>query len=399
MIRTLCALIGMVVLLKAQQLDAIIAHTLEQHASLQSIEQRLNAADAPIATSQLFANPQLVVGMNDILLSDPLNRSQEPMQTTTVGLKQQIPYFGKRAALKEAAIAKKNVMYHSLEASKVALVREIKLTAYTVWSIQEHLRIVQDLIRALTQSMELYSVYSQTDESSHMQMMSAELSLSELKIKKSGLNKELQRAYARLRYLAAATLEHLDIELHVNQPLPLQYYLSHRENNRKYDMKKAQYLAALKQVRIDELSTKSDPSLQLAYHHREAFDDYLNVSIGVALPIYGRETHRIEASRKEALAASLQQSDWLENITAQLHQEYAALQDAYRVHEIIVHETLPQIEHMFELADAAIRHGADMSDYLELIERKLLLDEQRINAVARYYGAQARLSALIGEKK
>ncbi len=392
-------LLTVTTLLKAEQLDAIIANTLLQHASLKSIEQRMNTLDDAMAKAELFNNPEVILGINDLLLTDPLNRSVEPMQTTTLALKQKIPYFGKRQAMHEVLQARKDVIYHSLEAAEVALVKAIKLTAYAIWEHDADLKIIDDLLKTLEQSMELQAVYSRTNETSHMQMMIAELSLSQLKIKKSKLESTRHALLARLSYLADADIATLDLDLHVTVLTPLQVYEEQLENNRDYHVKKAQLMQAKKEVRIAKLARQSDVTLGVAYHYRAAFDDYVNISMGMTLPIYGRETHDIEASQKKVLEASFVEADWWSQIRAQLQTHYAALQDAYTVEHIITDETLPQIDHMLELADAAIRSGADMTDYLELIERKLALDEQRIGAVVRYYSAQARISALIGEKE
>jgi len=392
-------LLTMVTLLKAEQLDTIITNTLLQHASLKSIEQRINMLDDAMASSQLFTNPELSFGMNDIGLADPLNRSVEPMQTTSLSLKQKIPYFGKRQALHEVLQARQKVLYDSLEAAEVALVEQIKLNAYAIWEHDADLKVVEDLIKTLEQSMELQAVYSRTNETSHMQMMIAELGLSQLKIKKSNLQRSRQALLARLSYLADTEIGTLNLDLHVQALTPLQRYEEQLYNNRTFHVKQALLAQAKKSVKVAQLTRYSDPVVQVAYHYREAFGDYVNISVGMALPIYGRETHDIQTAQKKVLEASFVETDWRSKIRTQLKEQYAQLQDAYTVQHIIADETLPQIEHMLELADAAIRNGADMSDYLELIERKLALDEQRIGAIARYYSVQAKIGALIGEKK
>ncbi len=399
MIRTLLVLWVCLSSLSAQQLNELIAAALQQHPSLQSIEARMNGVDEAIAVAGLFHNPKLSIGMSDIQLANPLKRSLEPMQTTSVGITQSIPYFGKRKALQELKKAQKKVLYHSLRAAEVALVKEIKLSAYAIWEREEHLNIVEDLLKTLQQSMELQAVYSRTDETAHMQMMIAELGLSQLKIKQSRLHYEREGLYARLRYLANTEIDTLHLSLHVNQPIPQDLYEAKLTDNRELQIQNARLREAHDGVRVAKLSRKSDVAVGITYHYREAFRDYVNVNVGISLPIYSRETHDIQASRQKVLERSLMRTDWHEQIHAQLQRYYAQLQNAYTVEHIITDETLPQIEHMLELADTAIRNGADMSDYLELIERKLALDEQRIAAIARYYSAQASIDALIGEVK
>ena len=399
MLRLALALLAVVTFVNAQQLDDIIAQTLSQHASLKSIEQRMSALDDAVEQSQLFDNPSLSLGINDIQLSDMFNRSLEPMQTSSLSLKQKIPYFGKRSARRAVLQARKAVIYRSLEAAQTALVESIKLTAYAIWEREERLNIVEELLHTLEQSMELQAVYSRTDNSAHMQMMIAELSLSQLKIKQSTLAHERHGLYARLRYLADTEISELHLDLHVNELTPFETYAAKLHDNRKVQLQNARLNEAKRSVAVAQLSQQSDIIVGVAYNYREAYTDYVNINVALSLPIYGSEALAVQASQKKVLEASLAHTDTLEQVRSRLKENYELLHSAYTIEHIIVDETLPQVDHMLELADTAVRNGADMSDYLELIERKLLLDEQRISAVARYYSAQARLDALIGERR
>ena len=60
---------------------------------------------------------------------------------------------------------------------------------------------------------------------------------------------------------------------------------------------------------------------------------------------------------------------------------------------------MPQIEHMFELSSSSIKSGDELFIYIELLEKKLALDEKSINIVAAFHKNLATLDALIGEMK
>jgi hypothetical protein len=54
---------------------------------------------------------------------------------------------------------------------------------------------------------------------------------------------------------------------------------------------------------------------------------------------------------------------------------------------------------MFDLTNTSIKSGSELFIYIELLGKKLKLDEQSIEAVSAFYKANASLDALIGAEK
>jgi len=385
--------------LGAVTLDAVIEKALKTHVSLQAIEERLNAEDYQISVTRNFANPEIAFSVNDIQLDDITDRSREPMQTTGVIVKQKFPYFGKRDAATAYSRARKEVTVSTLEAAKVRLVEQIKMTAYSIWEAEEELRIIDQYIQVTRQSIDLNTAYTSTRTSSHMGIMSAELSLSQLKIKRQRYKSRRQALYARLSYLAAQPVEELEIELHVQKPETMAFYLSQLTNNRGYAMESSEAEAAQNRVKVEELSGNVDPALQVGYFYRQAFKDYVNVSLSMALPIYGSESDKSEAARKMALSAASTSRDYMARLKGETEGLYAELEEAYAIYRIIHDESMPQIEHMFDLTSASVQSGQELFVYIDLLKQKLALDEQLIEATLRFNRTEAALEAMIGEMR
>ena len=383
----------------AVTLDAVIEKALSSHSSLQAIEERLNAEDYRISATRNFADPEIAFAVNDIQLDDITNRSLEPMQTTSITLKQKFPSFGKRDAATQQLRARKNVIVSSLEEAKVKLVEQIKMTAYGIWEVDEELRIIGEYIQVTQQNIDLNTAYSSTRASSHMGIMSAELALSQLKIKKSRYESRRKALFAKLGYLAAEPVKSLEIELRVQKPKTIDLYLSQLVNNRGYEMKSSEVAAAQSSVKVEELSGNVDPSLQVGYFYRQEFTDYVNVGLSMALPIYGSESDHTEAARKLALSTASARQDYLEQLKGETGGLYAQLEEAYSIYHIIRDESMPQIEHMFDLTSASVQSGQDLFVYIDLLKQKLALDEQLIEATVRFNRAEAALDAQIGEMR
>lgn len=150
MYRPLFALLLAVAALRAEGIGTLIDRALEQHHSLKMIEQRLGAFDAMEDKSALFANPELLVGINDVQFDDPMNRTLEPMQFTSVSIRQKFPWFGKRGAAGEKVRAQKAVLFASLEAAQAELAQRIRLRAYTVAELNARLEVLQNYLALTT---------------------------------------------------------------------------------------------------------------------------------------------------------------------------------------------------------------------------------------------------------
>ncbi len=385
--------------LSATTLDSIIAKALSSHTSLEVIQERINAEDYQISASRNFYNPEISFGLNDIQFDDVTDRGREPMQTASVNIKQKFPSFGKRDAQTEKNRALKQQLGSNMEALKVKLTEEIKITAYKIWEVNQELNITEEYIGVTKQNIELNTAYSATRDNSHMGIMSAELTLSQLKIKKSRYESSRKALYAKLSYLAGEKIDDLEISLAIKEPKPYDYYLQKLPNNKAYMAKASEVMVAEHEVKVTDLSGDVDPYVQVGYYYRQEFKDYVNVSFGMALPIYGSESDNTESARKVVLSKNAESLDYLHNLEGQLGGLYAQVEDAYAIAAILNDESMPQIEHMFELTNASVKNGQDLFVYIDLLKQKLSLDEQLIKATSRLHTTEAALDALTGETK
>ncbi len=117
------------------------------------------------------------------------------------------------------------------------------------------------------------------------------------------------------------------------------------------------------------------------------------------MPIYGTQNSKEQISRKTALSYKSEAVDFKNHLNSKISTMYANLKDSYRIYNIINKESLPQIQHMADLSSTSVKNGAELFVYTQILEKKLILDEQSINSVAAYHKYTAHLDALIGELK
>ncbi|MCO4844984.1 MAG: TolC family protein [Sulfurovum sp.] len=385
-------------LLQAQSIHQLIDRSIKKNPSLQTIQYRLSAMDQQIEGSQNFSNPDLSLTINDIQFDHPSDRGLEPMQYNAINFKQQFPWFGKLDARKTFTQAQKSVMLDSYEVAKITLAEEIRMTAYTMKELEERISIVNRYKIVAKQNIDLYTAYASTENKSHTSSMSASLMLSKIKIRAERYNTILKTQKAKLKYLVQGNVSSISDTLQIKRPKSLGSYLSKLQNNPNYHMKLSERSVADANKAIQDLSITPDPYVKVGYFNRTEFPDYVSVTVGISLPLYGSEKLNSEAARKEVLAAQSASLDYRSSLESEIDIMYAKLTEAYHIYNIIQNESLPQLEHMFELSQSSIQNGGDLFAYTNLLEQKLALEEQRVSIKAEYLRTQARLKSLIGKR-
>jgi len=380
----------------AQSITQLIDRSIKNHPSLQSIQHRLSAMDEKIEASQNFSNPDLSFTINDIQFDDPTNRGLEPMQYNAINVKQKFPWFGKLDARKTFTLAQKNVIMNSYEVAKTVLAEEISMTAYTMKELQERIRIINRYKTLAKQNIDLYTAYASTENKSHTSSMSASLMLSKIKIRAERYKTILKSQKAKLKYLVQEKISTISDTLQIKSPKPLGRYLSKLQNNPKYKMKLSEGHVADANKALHDLSITPDPYVKVGYFNRTEYPDYASITVGFSLPLYGSEKLNSEAARKEALAAESASLDYRYSLESEITIMHAKLTETYQIYNIIRNESLPQLEHMFELTQSSIQNGGDLFAYTNLLEQKLALEEELVSIKAKYLRTTAKLKSLTG---
>jgi len=373
-------------------LDELIDSSLSKSPSLEAIEARIEVNKQNINVSNQFSNPELLLTKNTL-------DSDQAMSQTILTIKQKLPYYGKRDASKEVALAEDAVLEQRLQSAKVALVQRIKNEAYTIWELQELYKIIDEYIKLTEKNIELYESYTSVNENQHMGIMSAELTLSDLRIQKSTLKAQIYSAYAKLSYLAAFEITQLEMVLEVKNMPSMQDLQRSLINNKSISIKEKEVQKSQAMLKIADLNNYPDVNLIGAYSYRKNFDNYWTFGLGLSLPIYGSEDDKEEEARKLTLSAKSLKEDAKVAVNSEFKASYVQMKSAYEIYHIVHDEAIPQIDHMFELTSSSIATGGDLFKYIDILVQKLKLEQKSVAAVALYNRSNAKIAALSGELK
>ena len=381
------------VTLWGQTLPALIDKALSQATSLAVIEKRIEAKKQDEESADLFANPTLIITKNTL-------PSDQAMSQSTVTLGQKLYWWGKRDEKEAVVKGEVEIERAKLQRAKVALVASIKQQAYRVWELQQLLKIVDEYIELTKASEELYEAYSASEDmgKNHMGIMSAKLSLSELRIKQTRYKALLEAAKKRLSYLVNDEVTSIELQLDISK---LPHFDAKEFGERNADLAIVRNEIEKKSSAIELADTNNYPDLNLlaTYAYRENFDDYMNFGISMSLPIYSKEDIELQKAKIERLEAKSKETDVENFVLRSFEEQYALLEAQYRIYKIIKEDTMPQIEHMLEISESMIQNGTSLFEYIDILERKLKLDEQAVDAVTKFYIAKSKIEELRGDLK
>ena len=394
--RLIIILLMSMMFLEAQSIKNLINYSLKRHLSLKTIEYKLSSMDEHIEKASLWKNPKASFGVNDIQFRKPFSRSEERMQNQSFAFEQSLPWFDKLDAQKNLQKKKKKIVFYSLEEAKVALAYNIRSTAYTIKELEERIKIVKKYALLEKQNISLYTDIISTDEMSHSNSMNAQLSLANIEIRIEKYKSMLKVQKEKLRYLVQKKVTYISNKLTIKKPKSLRYYLKRVKNNPSYHKKEASSSQAKANKKVKDLEHYPDPFVKVGYYNRVDFPNYTSINIGVSLPIYGKEKLNSQIAQKAILQAQSNSLDFVEFLKSKIRMNYARLNEAYRIYNIIQHKSLPQLKHLLELSASAIEEGADLFTYTNILEEQLKLEEEKITMKGEYLRSLAKLKSLIG---
>ncbi len=376
--------------LYATTIEQLVEKTLHNAPSLDAVKAKIAYFRANEDLALQFANPSVSIASNSLSQS-------EKMAQTTLTLKQKIYFYGKRDA--KAAIAKRMQELEgiSLERLQVELAFLVKKSSYEYLKTKELLKIIQSYIELTKESIDLFESYSANSDGMHMGLMNAELVLSDLKVTKAKEEALLQLQKAEIEYLINGSFDDITQQLQKPKLPSLEDLLQTKANkdilyaNKEVDLNKAK----LKSI---DLEHYSDVEFFAGYAYRKNFDDYVSFGLTLPLPIYGSEDIKTKMAQKKLLEAQAKAKDQTLAITKQIKQTYALLKREFEIYTIIQTDTMPKVEHILELTTSMVSSGEMLFKYIEVLDKKLRLDEASTIALANYYIYYAQITKLQGKR-
>jgi len=392
-----------------EDLPALVATALANNPEVKASEARWQVFKNRSAQASSFDDPMLMLKIQNGLVRSPLNFSKEQMTSKSVGITQQLPFWGKRA-LKGEIAEKEAESYKWLVAErKLELTRMVKETFYQLYYIDRSLTIVDRNIRILDDFITLAQTKYSVGQGLQQDIFKAQVERSKMLDMRISLEQQRKTGEANLNALLARPASTpvgsiADLEM---QPLSLNSEQLEAIAADKRPLLQSARIAIEKAgagVRLAKKEYFPDFNVSLEYMQRDPAmgSDGLDMySLGLTfnLPVQTSRRQAAVAESNAEITMATEELNGIKNtIQAGVADLVAQMERRRKVAELYKTGILPQAQQSLE--SSVIGYRVSKVDFLALLDSMVTLlnyEREYYDSVSDYQVKRAQLEALVGK--
>lgn len=392
----------------AAPVDELVAQALSSNPEVRASEARWQMFTNKARAAGSFDDPMVMLGIDNGLLRDPLNFDRDMATSKVIGISQMVPFFGKRALMKEAAGHEAEAARWEVEERKLELAAMVKETWYRLYLVDRSLEVLDRTIASLddlvrfTEAMYGVGQGRQADvlrsqvERSKMEEMRLVLRQQRRSLE-AGLNTLLYRPVdtpvpaVDAVELTTVALEEAELERLADDKRPLLRALAAR-----IDKARAERTLAEKEF-------YPDFTLAFEYMQRDAvmedpgYDMY-NASISFNLPLQRERRHAMVAESEASQRMAAEELNMTRNaIRRTIADLMAQLERDRKMADLYRNGILPQA--IATEASALSAYRAGKGEFMQVLDSRMALfsyERDYYQAVAEHQMELATLEAAVG---
>ena len=391
-------------------LTALIVEALENNPEIQAALQEREAARQRISPAGALDDPILEAGViNAPLASSPFNR--EDMTMKMIGLSQRLPFPGRLGLRQDVAAKDAEAVGYGYQETVNRIVRGIKTAYFDLGLTLEITKLVEKNKLILERFLRIAEGRYEVGQGSQADVLKAQTQVSRMV-------DELLRLARERPTIEAELIRTLGRNANIAAPIPASPQLSEEilnlESLRETALTQRPQLLALQSLiarneKAAELARKNyypDLDVRMSYGQRDNMldgarrSDMVTMTMAINLPVW-RE-NKLAPRLAEALALRDQAQNLYQaqrnEITANLRQQVATVEQSFKSAELYQTAILPQARLTVESALAAYR--VNRVDFLTLLDSQMTVFNYEISlvtAMASHNKALAEIDLLTGK--
>ncbi len=277
------------------------------------------ARQSAVAARQL-PDPQLKGGVSDLTITgDHVGTLTRQNDTQfTVGIAQAFPRADKRRLRGERIDAEAGLAERQLRKDGLSIERDVGLAWLDVWKPLQALNLARASEREAQLQLDALRIAYRNGRSAQADVRAATVALELLRDQIAKLEQDGYHARGALsRWLGEAAYAPLPAGTPVfPEPPPLGAMLEALRRHPHVDVAAAEVEVAAADVALAKQAYRPDFSVEVGYGHRPAFSDYINLQVGIDLPVFtaNRQDRGLAARQAElARAEALREDSWREH--------------------------------------------------------------------------------------
>lgn len=393
-------------------LEAATQLALRDNPDLAEMRSRYEAMAA--IPSQVGTRPDPVLSLNALNFpTDTFDFSQEAMTQVQLGLSQKFPFPGKLSLAEEAAEYEADAALHSVEETRLRLIRDVRSLWWTLFYLDRALETVDRNQALLRQFVQIAKTKYEVGDGLQQDVLLAQLELSKLLEQSINLAGARRSETAKLnRLMDQPTDTALVIPANVSRELPdvaseSELFNRGESNRPTLSLQRSRIQAAQSRVKLAKKDYYPDFTVGAAYGFRSGENpvgmgdrsDLFSVRLSVNLPIYqGRKRDQAVDQRESELAgARYALADEINAMRSEISQSQAVFVQARDQLELFETGILPQSRQTVESMLAG--YQVSEVDFLNLVRSQITLYNYETlywRSLSTANQALARMRAAVG---
>jgi outer membrane protein TolC len=272
-------------------IDTIIDTAYKNNSTIKKLELQIQSSDYDIKNSDLYKNPVLTFGLNDINIDEPTKRDIEAMQATYISISQEITDGDKIEQKTNIARINKEILTLILKEQKNQIAKGIYDLAFNIDELNKKIKLNKQKIKNIQKIKNYHSNHIEHKKAFQVSLQN-DLMIDTLNIQIESDTQMIEQLYARLAELVNSDIKTIDT------PSILKY----KDNIDSHTLLQIEELNIKKAYAKKDLAKEneiSDYTLSGGYYQRDGFDDYINIAIKFPLNIYSKESNDLHKAYKE----------------------------------------------------------------------------------------------------
>jgi len=273
-------------------IDKVIDTAYKNNPTIKKLQEQILSKDYDILNSDLYKNPVVTIGVNDINLDEPKKRDLEAMQTNFISFSQEITWSDKLKLKTKIEHINKNIIKLLLKEEKNKIAKDIYNLYFTIEELNKKIQLNNKILQN-TQKIKNYNNNQIQNTKAFQSSIQNDIMIDKTKLKIESYKELISQKYAHLLEIINKDISNISIKK----------YPKYKDQN---SIKKHPILQ-IQNTQIDKALNKKDlaiknktPNYTISggYYNRDSFDDYINIALKFPINIYSREKNQVSKSKK-----------------------------------------------------------------------------------------------------
>lgn len=185
----------------SEGLEALLDQALNNNPEIRASGARWQMFVSKVNQAGNLDDPMLMLGVQNLLVRDPVNFRRDSTSAKVIGISQQLPFWGKRELREKMAQAEAESYRFDLEERKLELVRLVKEAWYNLYRLQGSLQITDKKLALLEQLQAAVESRYRAGQGTQAEYLKADIQKYRLAEKRLLLLQQQKKQLTTLNYL------------------------------------------------------------------------------------------------------------------------------------------------------------------------------------------------------